>query len=207
MARTTKSHRPIVVTFPSDLGWMALLASDHALRQLTFGHSTPQAAVRSLDADLSAGAGHGEWNPKLVRRLQKFAAGGRQDFRDVEIDCGPQTAFQRRVIEGCRQIPFGRTLTYGELAEKAGDPGAARAVGNVMAVNRIPLIVPCHRVVSSGGSSGGYSAAGGVRTKLRLLEAEAHGGQALQSSSLKNSSKTPVLSRKRPRIQEPLSSQ
>ncbi|MEX1224432.1 MAG: MGMT family protein, partial [Pirellulales bacterium] len=73
----------------------------------------------------------------------------------------------------CRRIPIGQTMSYAELAAVAGSPGAARAVGNIMAGNRVPIIVPCHRVVGSGGSLGGYSSSGGLRTKRRLLSLEA----------------------------------
>ncbi|HEX5442453.1 MAG TPA: methylated-DNA--[protein]-cysteine S-methyltransferase [Pirellulales bacterium] len=111
----------------------------------------------------------------LVARLQAYARGGQDDFLDVELDLGPQTAFQRRVIDCCRRIPLGQTLTYGALAEQVGHPRAARAVGNCMRTNRIPLLVPCHRVIGSGGTMRGYSAGEGIRMKLRLLEMEASG--------------------------------
>lgn len=111
----------------------------------------------------------------LVARLQAYARGAHDDFLDIAIDLGPQTAFQRRVIECCRRIPLGQTLTYGALAEQVGHPRAARAVGNCMRTNRIPLLVPCHRVIGSGGTMRGYSAGEGIRMKLRLLEMEASG--------------------------------
>ena len=76
------------------------------------------------------------------------------------------------MVMECRKIPYGKTLSYGQLAAKAGRPGAARAVGNHMAGNRTPIIVPCHRVLPSGGGLGGFSAAGGVALKRRLLEME-----------------------------------
>jgi methylated-DNA-[protein]-cysteine S-methyltransferase len=71
-----------------------------------------------------------------------------------------------------RTVPFGRTTTYGELAEQAGHPGAARAVGVAMARNPWPIVVPCHRVLAKHGMLGGFSAPGGVLTKRRLLELE-----------------------------------
>jgi methylated-DNA-[protein]-cysteine S-methyltransferase len=83
------------------------------------------------------------------------------------------TDFQRKVLDACRAIPPGETLSYAELAVIAGAPGAARAVGNVMRTNRIPLVIPCHRVVGSGGSLGGYSAPDGLAMKRKLLEREA----------------------------------
>ena len=79
------------------------------------------------------------------------------------------------MIHQCRLIPYGQVLTYGELAERAGSPRAARAVGNVMRTNRFPLIVPCHRVVGAAGALGGYSAPTGLKMKRRLLRLEAAG--------------------------------
>jgi methylated-DNA-[protein]-cysteine S-methyltransferase len=81
--------------------------------------------------------------------------------------------FQRAVVGHCRRIPPGQTLTYGQLAARVGRPRAARAVGRVMATNRFPLIVPCHRVVAAGGVLGGFSAPQGLAMKKRLLAAEA----------------------------------
>ena len=172
-----------VQVFPSALGWMALVTVGGRVRQLSFGHTTPQAArvdvAFAAPGEFDAAPGEFDGRPgdesgvaPLIARLQAYAEGVGDDFLDVELDLGPQTAFQRRVIEGCRRIPLGETRTYGELAELAGSPRAARAVGNCMRTNRIPLLVPCHRVVGSGGSMRGYSAGEGIRMKLRLLELE-----------------------------------
>lgn len=161
-----------VTTFASDLGWMAALGSGQTLARLTFGHANPQAALRALPADEVYDARITNWWPALVERITAYAAGDRIDFSDVHISEDHLTPFQQRVIRECRAIPFGERRTYGELAEIAGSPRAARAVGSVMAKNRVAIVVPCHRVVSSSGT-GGYSAGEGTRTKLRLLEAEA----------------------------------
>lgn len=109
---------------------------------------------------------------RFIARLQAYAEGRQIDFSDVLLAQNYLTDFGKQVIQHCRNIPYGQTLTYGELAEKAGSPRAARAVGNIMASNRTTLVVPCHRVVGSSGSLGGYSAPKGVRMKLRLLEQE-----------------------------------
>jgi methylated-DNA-[protein]-cysteine S-methyltransferase len=108
----------------------------------------------------------------LVQRLQAVADGTEDDFLDVELDLCDRTIFQHAVIDHCRQILRGRVLTYGQLAARAGYPRSARAVGNVMATNRVPLIVPCHRVVGAGGNLGGFSAPQGLRMKRRLLRLE-----------------------------------
>jgi O-6-methylguanine DNA methyltransferase len=118
-------------------------------------------------------ADEADWNPDLRRRLQAFAAGERCDFGDVRLALPALTAFQQRVVAETRQIGYGQRLTYGHLAERSGAPGAARAVGSVMSSNRLPILVPCHRVVASGGGLGGYSAPQGIDLKRRLLEMEA----------------------------------
>lgn len=163
---------PTITTFPSALGWFAVAGKGRAILGLAFGHKSPEAAIRALGSKLLVDADYGPWNPRLVKRLQAYAEGKPVDFDEVEIDCGPQSDFHCRVIRYCRQIPYGEIATYAELAARAGHPGAARAVGNCMARNRIPLVIPCHRVLGSGGRLGGYSAPGGISVKRLLLELE-----------------------------------
>lgn len=161
--------------FPSCLGWMAIAGSGNFVRQLTFGHASRLEAIQSLsDALVDTAAKSKNWCPDLVSRLQAYAKGQAVDFLDIVCDPGPLTDFRRRVLQGCRQIRYGHTVTYGQLAASVGNGLAARAVGSCMASNRIPLIIPCHRVVSSCGSLGGFSAPGGVSMKHRLLTMESH---------------------------------
>lgn len=160
-----------VVVFPTRLCWIAMVGCGNVVRNLGLG-GLPRAAIAALSPNLVQTAEEGGWNRSLVRRLEAYAEGEADDFRDVAIDPGPQTEFRRLVIDHCRQIPPGSTLTYGELAARAGRPRAARAVGNCMAANRIPLIVPCHRVVGADGGLRGYSANGGLRLKQNLLDLE-----------------------------------
>jgi methylated-DNA-[protein]-cysteine S-methyltransferase len=162
----------MLFVFPSELQWMAVVAAGATVKQLTFGHSTAVAARAAIDGRLLARATPGAGDAPLVRRLQAYAAGKADDFRDVPIDLGPSSGFQHRVLEQCRRIPYGSTLSYGELAAKAGHAGAARAVGNCMAANRTPLLIPCHRVVCADGRLGSYSAPGGTDMKRRLLALE-----------------------------------
>lgn len=91
---------------------------------------------------------------------------------DVPIDLDSFDGFARRVLETCRRIPPGETKTYAQLAKAAGSAGAARAVGNTMARNLLPLVVPCHRVVRSDGSLGGFSTPQGLTLKEHMLELE-----------------------------------
>lgn len=107
-----------------------------------------------------------------VDRIMHLLAGERCDLAGVTVDDAAIPAFNRRVYAVARTIPPGETMTYGEIAEQLGDKTLARAVGQAMGENPTPLIVPCHRVLAANGKSGGFSAAGGVVTKLRLLSIE-----------------------------------
>lgn len=164
-----------VQVFPSELGWQAIAGTDGCLAELTFGHATPQQAWEALKL-AGCGMEPADWNSELAEQLQAFARGEVIDFNGVRVLDQGTTTFQREVIRICRAIPYGDTMTYGQIAQFAGSPRAARAVGNIMASNRTPLVVPCHRVVPGGHRKfGNYSAGEGVRTKLRLLEMEALG--------------------------------
>jgi methylated-DNA-[protein]-cysteine S-methyltransferase len=98
--------------------------------------------------------------------------GEKRDLSDVTIDADCLPEFNRKVYDIARTIPPGATLTYGEIAERLGDKLLARDVGQALGQNPIPLIVPCHRVLAAGGKTGGFSAPGGVVSKLRLLTIE-----------------------------------
>ena len=162
--------------FPSELGWMAVAWNEECLTRLSFGHPSAAAAIASLEADDEWTATDGKtvpaWICQLAERLQSYAAGSDERFEDVPLDLSHLSAFQNRVVRACRRISRGRVRSYGELAAAAGAAGAARAVGNVMAQNRYPIIVPCHRVIGSAGSLGGFSARDGISMKRRMLEME-----------------------------------
>lgn len=172
MKNIARGTTPTIDCFHTRLGWMALLGEGDRLLQLSFGHRTSDAALAALDRETAAGAHRGDWKVRLREDLIDYAAGEHVDFSEVLIDVSYASDFARRVLAECRQIPLGETKSYAELAAAVGSPGAARAVGNVMAGNRHPLIVPCHRVVSSDGSIGHFSAPDGPRMKARLLAME-----------------------------------
>ena len=158
--------------FSTDLGWMAANWKGDKLTAFTFDHPSVMAAAGRIgvepEGDLPVHA------RQFQKRMRAYAQGRRDDFLDIELDDCQSTPFQQRVIAACRRIPWGKTLSYSELALRAGSPNAARAVGNVMAHNRIPLIVPCHRVVGASGALGGFSSPNGLDTKRRLLALESH---------------------------------
>jgi len=109
---------------------------------------------------------------KVITRVRKHLEGELQDLRDVIVDLEGQGLFARRVYEAAREIPAGETRTYSELAKAFCLPAAARAVGQALGRNPIPIIVPCHRVLAAGRQPGGFSASGGRATKARLLAIE-----------------------------------
>ena len=109
---------------------------------------------------------------RTIARIVALLNGAPDDLSDVPIDLAGVPAFHRRVYEVARGIAPGATLTYGEVALRLGEPHAARAVGQALGANPWPIVVPCHRVLAAGGKAGGFSAPGGLRTKLRLLQIE-----------------------------------
>ena len=116
---------------------------------------------------------------EAIAAIRSLLDGKRTDLSALPLDFEGVPAFERSVYDVALTIPPGSTLTYGEIAGRLGDPAAARDVGTALGRNPIPIVVPCHRVLAAGGRSGGFSAPGGVETKMRLLAIEdaAPGGQ------------------------------
>lgn len=109
---------------------------------------------------------------EAVAGIQALFEGEKRDLSHLPVALETVSDFNRKVYEIALSIPPGETLTYGEVAQRIGDPGAARAVGVALGQNPWPIIVPCHRVLAAGGKTGGFSADGGVETKLRILTIE-----------------------------------
>ena len=177
-------RRAYVAPFATELNWMAIAWSDDLLVGNAFGYASQRTAelalaqIPGLPQSFFRIATEGQmgdapkWVAELIDRLQRFAAGEPVGFSEVPLALDHLTPFGRHVIAACRRIPWGQTRSYGELAAECGSSGAARAVGSVMAKNRYPLIVPCHRVLAAGGDLGGYSAPEGLKMKRRLLDME-----------------------------------
>jgi methylated-DNA-[protein]-cysteine S-methyltransferase len=109
---------------------------------------------------------------EAVDEIVALIAGERRDLHAIALDMAEVPEFHRRVYAVARDILPGEVLTYGEVARRIGEPGAAQAVGQALGKNPFPIIVPCHRVLAAGGKTGGFSARGGVETKFRLLTIE-----------------------------------
>jgi len=161
-----------LAVFPTDLGWGALLATKDEVVQLVLGRTSAAAALADVDTSQVDDATPRHAWQKLIKRLQDFARGRIVDFSDVPLSVAGLTPFQQAILRECRKVPYGSTISYGELAVRAGSPRAARAVGSTMAACRQGIIVPCHRVISASGAPGGFGGPAGVKFKRQLLQLE-----------------------------------
>ena len=154
----------------TELGWIGVVFTPAGLSATTLPHSLRDGALGEVLAlGASEQAPESELRAGLADRLRRYARGEAVVFADA-LDFDGVSPFLRAVWEATRDIPHGQTASYGGLAARVGRPGAARAVGQAMARNRWPIVVPCHRVVAGDGSLGGYG--GGLDMKKRLLRLE-----------------------------------
>ncbi|MFA7535808.1 MAG: methylated-DNA--[protein]-cysteine S-methyltransferase [Desulfuromonadales bacterium] len=151
----------------SPIGWIALVGGPAGLRE-TILH--PDSFLPGL-TDLQSSGEHLALLREGQRQLQEYFAGARTKF-ELPIDLGGLSPFAARILSDLQNVPYGSTITYGDLAALAGHPGAARAVGRVMARNPLPIVIPCHRVLGSGGQLTGYSGGEGLTCKKWLLDFE-----------------------------------
>lgn len=159
----------------TELGWIGVVLSPAGLRATTLPHRLRDGALGEVLAlGASEEAPEDELNG-LAGRLRRYARGEPVAFADA-LDFEGVSPFLRAVWEATREIPRGQTCSYGELAARAGRPDAARAVGQAMARNPWPIIVPCHRVVASDGGLGGYGGGLDMKERLLRLERSASGG-------------------------------
>jgi methylated-DNA-[protein]-cysteine S-methyltransferase len=162
------------ILFETSIGWAGLAWGDKGLVGVHLPESTPESARRSflrrfpeaVEAAPTAQIDH------AVAEIGELLAGKPVDLLDLSIDIARVPEFNARVYEIARAIPPGETLTYGEIAAKLGDKLLARDVGAALGKNPWPIVVPCHRVTAAGGKLGGFSARGGVNTKVKLLAIE-----------------------------------
>ena len=114
------------------------------------------------------------WVAALIDDIRKYCAGEKIDFSTIAVDLGAMDDFRQRLYTALREVAFGHTVTYGELAKRLDLPGweGARDVGEAMGRNQMPIVIPCHRVLAAGNKPGGFSAYGGTTTKKKLLALE-----------------------------------
>jgi methylated-DNA-[protein]-cysteine S-methyltransferase len=150
------------LAFATTLGWIELTWTDRGLRTLSLYGAEP---VRSVPGTVP------DWVRETAGRLTRHLAGEAVDLGSIPVDLEGLPPFRRKVLETLRASRAGETFSYGQLAVLAGSPGAARAVGQAMARNPLPIVIPCHRVVAADGP-GGFSLFGSLAAKERLLALE-----------------------------------
>ncbi len=161
--------------FDTAAGFCAIAWSDRGVTRFLL----PMASAESVDRlmrrrakDAKSGTPPADV-AAVVAVAKRYFLGEETDFRGVRLDLDGEDAFFRRVYDAARRVGWGRSTTYGALAQEVGaGREAARDVGQAMATNPTPLIIPCHRVLAAGGKIGGFSAPGGAKTKKRMLELE-----------------------------------
>lgn len=168
------------IVFETDAGWMGILRSRHGLQRSTLPQSSAKRALGLLVAKNAVA------NPELfgdlVQRFRAYFGGETTVFPD-QLDLSPATIFQRRVWQATQIIGYGTTRSYAWVAQQIGQPVATRAVGQALACNPLPIIIPCHRVLTSTGRLGGYG--GGLKMKKYLLALEGAHIDALSSDASK----------------------
>ncbi len=150
-------------------GWVAVTGSEKGLHSLMMPEPTPEAAQAGVRRVVGDAVKDDYAFGDLPERLKGYFDGEKVIFDD-KLDLDGATEFQRNVWEATRIIPYGETRSYAWVARRIGNPRACRAVGNALGRNRLSIIIPCHRVISSDGSLGGFG--GGLKLKMRLLELE-----------------------------------
>lgn len=152
--------------------------SDSGSQAAVIAVQLPEATSQATESRIARKAGSNQRSappPEIAAVIEKVRlhlGGEVQDLRTVAVDLSEVSPSFRQIYQATREIPPGQTRTYGEIAKAVGQPGAAQEVGQAMAKNPVPIIVPCHRVSAAGGKLGGFSAPGGPATKAKLLAIE-----------------------------------
>lgn len=163
--------------FATKVGPVGLAWTRRGVCRLVVGYSDAQDAAADLAGACPGLSRMAKLPPEVSatrERVKGLLAGKPDTLRDIPVDLTSVSEFSRKVLLALRRVGPGKVITYGELAKKAGKPGAARAIGRIMGANPVPVIVPCHRCMGADGSLTGFSAAGGTSLKARLLFIEGY---------------------------------
>lgn len=160
--------------FNTPIGTCAIAWSEQGILGLSLPDDDPE-ATRHFISSRVPGAGESAPTPEveaIIAEIGRLLAGEPVDLLGARLDLTGVSDFHKRVYDEARRIPPGSTMTYGQIAQRLKAPGTARAIGQALGANPFPIIVPCHRVLGANGAVGGFSAPGGVETKLRILNIE-----------------------------------
>jgi methylated-DNA-[protein]-cysteine S-methyltransferase len=171
MRKAPSAYVPIFALWQAPIGWFGFVAGERGLVAIVFHSEADEVRRRIEEGHPTASPGEDGILCKAIAQLKEYFRGKRRVF-DVPLDFHDLSPFTAAVLRILSQVPFGETLTYGELAAEVGKPHAARAVGRAMAGNPFPIVIPCHRVVGKGGKMTGYTGGEGIATKEWLLRFE-----------------------------------
>lgn len=159
------------IVFKSLWGWMGISESDKGIRSIVLPKKSKRAVESELRAESNEPVQQGASTRLEVarRQLLDYLAGKRSTF-DVPLDLSQGTSFQRQVWRTLQRVPYGKLRSYQWIALRVGGPQYARAVGNAVGANPLPIVIPCHRIVAHDASLGGFS--GGLPMKRKLLGLE-----------------------------------
>lgn len=158
--------------FKTRWGWFGLLGTENALLRTCLPVAFKEAVQRRLLTGIENPIPAKKAFKTIENDIISYYKGSCVDFSTVSVSFEGLTGFQQKVLTTLRSVSYGKKVSYGELARLADCPRGGRAIGTVMALNPLPLIIPCHRVIRADGSLGYFSAAGGVDTKQKMLDLE-----------------------------------
>jgi methylated-DNA-[protein]-cysteine S-methyltransferase len=163
---------PVALVFDTPWGWMAVAETSKGIAAIVLPQRSKTAAVDGLKGLGSERGGAASSSPRLKdaqQQLLDYLSGSRHTF-DLPLDLSKGTPFQRQVWRTLQRVPYGKLRSYQWVAMRVGGPSYARAVGNAVGANPVPIVIPCHRIVAQDASLGGFS--GGLPTKRKLLTLE-----------------------------------
>jgi methylated-DNA-[protein]-cysteine S-methyltransferase len=168
MAITNGKTRRSAVIFSTPWGWMGLSETQKGLDMIVL----PKRSKQAVSAELAAAVTPHRGSERLeaAKRQVLDYLNGRRDRFDLPLDLSKGTGFQRQVWRTLQRVPYGKLRSYRWVAARVGGPSYARAVGNAVGANPLPIVIPCHRIVAQDASLGGFS--GGLPTKRKLLTLE-----------------------------------
>jgi methylated-DNA-[protein]-cysteine S-methyltransferase len=170
----TSNDKPFYAIFKTRWGFFGLAGRQNALLRTALPHSNEKITENLLLKGVKDALPNKKFCKNLQQKIQSYFEGNPVDFNDIVININQFNHFTKDVLTACRAITFAKTISYSQLAERIGNRLAARAVGRALAQNPLPLIIPCHRIIRTDGSLGGFSATGGTKLKARLLELESN---------------------------------
>ena len=167
-----QNDRLFFTIFPTRWGLFGLAGSQSAIFKTILPLPSKKTVKKLIALGLKNPKFHKNFEKDLQHKIQSFFEGRFVDFSNVPVYIDYFSQFTRMVLNECRNLSLAEITTYNQLAENIGCPGAARAVGTALAKNPLPLIIPCHRIIRSDGSLGGFTARGGTKLKSKLIQHE-----------------------------------